>query len=337
MAGQKRAANLMLPPPLPKPKVAGSSSDAEADGGKKKINLGSGMISGRGRGGFTFGSMPSRPRFGVAGAGRGGHVVHKASKRSNLPVIEGSPVKPAGGSSAFAEESDEDKDAKMLGVEDENEAGSSTDKGKGRMGAPPIAGLDVEALRAMVRGEIALEDAEADEDDPKEKFQHGVRRASMISRLLSQSVSEMPETPPRKTPATEGKGKARASSGTFPQSSLQNTAPGALGKGSGVGARVSANTRGMAAAVAAAGTSPNTSVEEEDAPESPQGSNTKKKHAKTLKILTGCKVFVDVRNEWGADTDLNMGASGKFRKPIPKQKETKHIPRFRRRTTQNRR
>ena len=134
------------------------------------------------------------------------------------------------------------------------------------------------------------------------------RRASTALHLLSQSLSEGPSTPQRQQPATEGKGKKRAVSGTYPSNVAEaNTAPGGLGKASGVGAHVSRSrsirpTRATPAAVAAANA--NAVAEASPAASVPSASSTPQSvegASKSVRVLKGCTIFVDVKNDEGAD------------------------------------
>lgn len=317
--GEKQS-TLMLPPPVPKARLSNEASDTESSNAatvRAKINLHSGMVAGKPRGGRAFGGT-SRMKFGVAplpgmmGPATGGRsrVVHRVSKQSSLPVVEGSPVKSGGGDIVMAEESEQseaERSDRMSSIDDEANAAKSQDKGKGKALDTFSAGfthtLDIDTIRAIVRQEVDEEDGD-DEQGPQspDKWKRNAsRRASAASHLLSQSMSSLPRTPPRKLPATEGKGKGRALSSSFPQSSLQQTAPSALGRAPRVGARVSANTRGMSAAVAKAEAitaSPDTSLEGTVISEAtPPGSASDR----PLRILKECNIFVDVRTDDGDD------------------------------------
>ena len=97
------------------------------------------------------------------------------------------------------------------------------------------------------------------------------------------------KTPP-KGRASEGKGKARAASGSFPSNSAgAKTAPGALGKPGGSGAHVS--SRGKS------GDSSNSN----HANGANRTNGVTPPTAGSLKVLKGCKIFVDVKSDNGDD------------------------------------
>ncbi|TCD62530.1 hypothetical protein EIP91_006757 [Steccherinum ochraceum] len=287
---------LMLPPPVPKARqaLAGpSSSSSTTVEQPKKINLQSGIVAGKARGKFAFGGsktqITGKPRIFGAGAlsGPKSRVVHRASKQSSLPVVEGSPVK-GGNFGSMNEESDAEgpvADPSKVASDEVKEvtndmgmflAGSSSGD------APPLPALNFGATAT----EGAQESSDAKESKAADSWKANAgRRASMASQLLTQSLSSMPKTPPRPVaPATEGKGKGRAglrsSSSSYPATAGQgmHTAPGALGKakatGSPDGAHVSKSKSGGVG--------------------SSSGSSS-------LKILKDCTIFVDVRTDDGDD------------------------------------
>ncbi|KAK7691677.1 hypothetical protein QCA50_005076 [Cerrena zonata] len=319
----------MLPPPVPKgskPAAGGNTGDTAQS--TKRINLSSGIVVGKPKGklgtlGSTSRQTATKPQpqastsksgtatfalakpqiFGVGSFAvnhrPGGRVVHKVSKPSSLPVVEGSPVK--GGSNHLEEIDAMDEDPK--------EANTSQSKLRGPFDFSDIAGDD----KMDIDIPLTLDDLRADgtttpTNDPdgsfssangsdssakgKEKassWMHGAsRRASMASQLLSQSLSSLPKTPPRSA-GSDGRGKTRAASSNFPAGSAgAKTAPGALGKAGGSGAHVAAHGRTSegSGSSQANGTAAN---------------GTNGPTAGSLKVLKGCKIFVDVRTDDGDD------------------------------------
>ncbi|TCD66528.1 hypothetical protein EIP91_001248 [Steccherinum ochraceum] len=257
---------LMLPPPVPKARQASagpSSSSSTTVEQPKKINLQSGIVAGKARGKFAFGSsktqITGKPRIFGAGAlsGPKSRVVHRASKQSSLPVVEGSPVKGGGFSSMNEESETEGPIAGPSKVASDEVKEVTNDMGMFLAGsssgdAPPLPAPNFGATAT----EGAPESSDAKESKAADSWKANAgRRASMASQLLTQSLSSMPKTPPRPVaPATEGKGKGRAglrsSSSSYPATAQQgmHTAPGALGKakatGSPDGAHVSKSKSG---------------------------------------------------------------------------------------------
>ncbi|CAL1711246.1 unnamed protein product [Somion occarium] len=334
-AAPQRHSELMLPPPVPK--AASSKPPSEVGQSAKRINLSSGIIAGRPKGKIAFGSssrqshasssvagsstsagtgpsssagtgvMPKPRIFGVgsfaSGLGKriGNRVVHRASKPSPLPMVEGSPVK--GGSraiDAMDEDAEEQEQGRSVGMFDFGEPEGS------RMEVDEAVSLedlrangtrtptnDLETSDSMPFPD-GSESEKVDKEKGKEKapssWRHNAsRRASLASQLLSQSLSSLPQTPPRSA-ASGGKGKGRAA-GSFPPSSSQvagmKTAPGVLGRTSDVGAHVSAHGKaGVGAAVE--GTSGGLAA--------PNGATVG-----SLKVLRDCTIFVDVRTDDGDD------------------------------------
>lgn len=366
--GTQRHSELMLPPPVPKgSKAAASGKPADnAPQPAKRINLSSGIVVGKPKGRVgTFGP-PSRqtatkshpqpssnnpgpststvgamakPRiFGVGSftnnhvAHRiGGRVVHKVSKPSSLPMVEGSPVKGGSGSNPS-----QDIDADAMD-EDPQEAETSQSKIRGPFDFSDISGED----KMDIDIPLTLEDLRAEgtttpTNDPDGSFSsangsdsgkgkekagswthNASRRASMASQFLSQSLSSLPKTPPR-TAGSEGKGKTRAASGSYPAGSAgARTAPGALGKTNRSGAHVSAHGK----------SGEPTSSDQANGTNGASGSNSNNSTpngtivptAGSLKVLKGCKIFVDVRSDDGDDAgplfvDMLEGMGAKVRR-----------------------
>ncbi|KAH8087876.1 hypothetical protein BXZ70DRAFT_955488 [Cristinia sonorae] len=291
---------LMLPPPVPKSKTATPSSSAATEP-PKKINLQSGMVVGKPKGNFTFGGAAgssSKARiFGagtLSGAGSKGRVIHRVSKQSSLPSVEGSPVK-GGGSAAMEEEMDVEEPvagpSSLASAGDVKEVTSDMGSflaGPASLGFGTPTTLDSSAGAAapLTNGELPESSGSKESDSATTGSwkTNASRRASMASQLLSQSLSSIPKTPPKPVlPATEGKGKGRAglrsSSSTYPSGQGMRTAPGALGKagisdtnGTANGAHVSKTKTGAGASTSG-----------------------------SLKVLKDCTIFVDVRTDDGDD------------------------------------
>ncbi|KAI0090493.1 hypothetical protein BDY19DRAFT_991938 [Irpex rosettiformis] len=321
---EQKQSSLMLPPPVPGASSGSSSVKATATGEtKNSITVRDGMVTGKARGGYVFGNPKAggaRGIFGVAAlpssmqsrmtatGGRGGRVMHKASKVSSLPVVEGSPVKGGG-----AVDNDGDVEMKENSArDDEGVVGQPSEEPNPF--APPVAGPSTPSTPKSMDVVVPIRDASDEKTTPIAKedgagkstgggWRSHARRASHAHQLLSQSLSSLPQTPPKKVPATEGKGKERATAmDATPTSPSFNTrskdvtrsAPGGVGGGSGIGARVSARR------AAAAATSPPSvqKTKERGKSSTPSGSGSK---PKTLKILRHCNVFVDVRTDDGDD------------------------------------
>ena len=120
--------------------------------------------------------------------------MHRVSKQSSLPTVEGSPAKPSTGNELDAG-ADTDVgmgDATGMAETEEEDPLARKDKGKGRAQDDPAAtnssrGFDLEAIRALVRDEVAAEDAAAaalaDSDEPPRTIAVLRRRASGSTRV----------------------------------------------------------------------------------------------------------------------------------------------------------
>lgn len=308
---------LMLPPPVPKnrtPNNGGTSVMNAPSTDKPSINLQSGVISGKPKGKFAFGNRtagqsiftfggPSAFPFanGAAGAG-GGRVVHRASKRTSLPMVEGSPVKRGGGVDISMEDAEEPLDTNEPIPSAGNPSQAAEEANLFAVGPSTPAAMPSTLTED---GTVAQEQSQERQKN-SDVWKNESRRASMALHHLSQSLSEYPTTPQRKAPATEGKGKGRAVSSTYPSAGVPNanTAPGGLGKASGVGAHISrsratrttrATTAAVAAANAAEEASPASVPSTSSTPQSVEGA------PKSVRVLKDCIVFVDVKTDDGVD------------------------------------
>ncbi|KAL6305018.1 hypothetical protein BKA93DRAFT_825347 [Sparassis latifolia] len=257
-----RASNLEIP--------TANSSIART---QKRINVHSGIIAGRPRNMIAVrriqaGSDKNRPRFfgvgtlsGPAVAGRS-RVTQKASQKTTLPSVQGSPVKGSG----------------IMEVE------SCSSPSEILQAASNVDGIVVPA----VDGSEGADDGNLAQDIWKSTS----RRASLASHFLSQSLSSLPQTPPfsstpdettilatlpgsrRSTLRSMGGSRALVPTGA-------HTAPGKFSQAAGKGAHVSARKDGE---------SPATSITTEMV--EPSGS---------WSVLKECVIFVDVRTDDGDD------------------------------------
>ena len=290
-ADKQKQSTLMGPPPVPKGKVIPNGATANGttlESSKPRINLNSGIVSGQPKGKFTFGNSTAKQRiFGVANLpgfpSRGTRVVHKASKQTSLPTVEGSPVKGRGDDVTMSEADEPvEEDETTMIVEPTQESNPF---------APgPSGGSSTQAWTAT-----SSKDAEP---GSREQTSHRdeSRRASMASRLLAESAAACPQTPPRKVPASEGKGKGRAVSSTFPSSSAQDPKTAPVTRGTGVGAHVARPQRSAAFRSQSVAPSPKeTPGSSTSTPTSANGT------PQSVRVLKGCVVFVDVKSEEGLD------------------------------------
>lgn len=283
-----RHSDLMLPPPVPSSKTPIGVTNGTA-APKARINLSSGMIAGKPKGQFVFGNGTARPRiFGVAPAPgyAGQRVVHKASKPSSLPVVEGSPVK-GGGDVTMGEVQDSEP---PLPAPDFGRSVSQDMEDEFFQAGSSSLGFHQDSLVPTSDG---VQNDQLGEEKAKER--NTSRRASMARHNLEQTVEALPRTPPRNAPATDGKGKARAVSSNYP--SGQHTAPAAVSNGT--GAHVARATRSSTrhSTIVANGTAGSVA----NLPSDSTPGSSKPQKPKTMKILKGCNVFVDVKAEGGED------------------------------------
>ncbi|KAL4245029.1 hypothetical protein ABKN59_002867 [Abortiporus biennis] len=332
---------LMLPPAVPKNRLnttSGSSSSKSTPNSSNpppanKINLHSGIVAGKAKGNLTFNKVPrlngiaapgpltaamvsKRPSiFGVGtltGGMRGSRVIHRVSKESSLPVVEGSPVKGSSGGDVGSSSGPGTmnsmhettglvstkpsiiKSSPQLPMESEENVflvpSTSQDQSMDHS-----AGKDEDVMFVDDGPSMTVEEKESEKGKDKEKppswlQSHDSRRASMASQLLSQSLSSLPKTPPRVPQSLNGKGKARAASSQYPTTRMSlRSAPGLLGKGTGPGGDGSKVNAGKGVAESS-GTIPETNGKGKEAVK--QGS---------LKVLKDCTIFVDVRTDEGDD------------------------------------
>jgi hypothetical protein len=210
-------------------------------------------------------------------------VVQKASRKTSLPSVMASPVKGTAGG-------DGDMDMDMGGMKDSQEISLPTNGDISKESG-------VSEVRSSVKGK---------EKEKREEWRaNASRRVSLASQALSQSLSALPFEHGREvstlgamglpaTPLKDGRRDARSASSTYPMGST-SAAEGGAGhhrEGPEKSPRTRTVTRSLrraegvhemsGGAVATVGKKAGTSAGH-----------------KSLKILDGCVIFVDVRNDDG--------------------------------------
>lgn len=224
---------------------------------------------------FGSGMGPSKP--GVMG----NRVFGKVSQKSSLPVVEGSPVKGDGTPMEVDEAADSDGEVEVIGVsmppppipfkvyrDPPSAASTSKSAATGGTPSPSTGDLDDIFFDPM--------DVEFDAKVHDEAWRrHPSRRASYVMHNLSQSLSALPDSPPKR--------KEKGSMGPPP-------IPGTrTGLRSAVASTSSKDSQGK--------TTPGASEKSKQETNSSGGSGKKK--APVLKILKSCVVFVDVKTDEG--------------------------------------
>ena len=248
----------------------------------KKINLHSGVIVGKisfsKPGGFVYRGVGKRQPF------------EKVSKKSSLPVVEGSPVKRTGDAppidlyeSALPSTSEIIIGTLPPSEEDNGQAEAST----AAAAVEPMKLQDVFLENDAIFGvDRHGEDGQA---EPADVFKHASRRASLASQFLQQTLAVLPSTPPP-TRASGSKSKTTERS----QSSSQSTR---------VGLRSGSSSDVVGSRDGSRGLSKGDVV---DTRVSRIGSTTAESTTMTtkpssLKVLKSCTIFVDVRTDDGDD------------------------------------
>lgn len=237
--------------------------------------------------GTTFGGMKGRGGavtsriFGKGNTVVGSKIFSRVSKKSDLPVVEGSPVK---GSASQLPEEDVDSVVPIPRSSGSSSVIDIPDE-------PFEHTVDMDRIFSELR---ALDDATDVKGKGKERHddvwkKNASQRASLASLALSQSLSSLPQkTPPRlkgsmgPPPIPGSYPGLRSASSSYPSSAASGTndtesAPGALGRGT--GSHVSSGRT---------------------ADGSSNGSG-KKAAPRALKVLKKCTIFVDVKTEDGDD------------------------------------
>jgi hypothetical protein len=259
----------------------------------KKINLHSGVIVGK-----NSLSMPRGFVYGGVGKKR---PFEKVSKKSSLPVVEGSPVKACGSMQTL------DSDEPPLPSTTEILAAtlSSRKEDNDQEEAPAVMAAvepmnlqDVIAEHVSVLGfdKSSAEDGQAESAD---MWKDASRRASLASQFLQQTLAVLPSTPP---PAKASGSKLKATERS--QSSSQRTRSGLR----------SGSNSDVVSSRSAPRTLPNGPVV--SAHVSKPSSTTAT--SSSLKVLKSCTIFVDVRTDDGDDAgglfvDMLKGLGAKVR------------------------
>ena len=220
---------------------------------------------------------PSKP--GVMG----NRVFGKASQKSSLPVVEGSPVKGSGTPMDIDEAVISDDEVEVTGgtmppplvpfnVYRDPQPEASTSNPSATAGDPPPSTGDL--------ADIFFDpmDVEFDAKVHDEAWRkHASRRASYVMHNLSQSLSALPDPPPK-----------RKEKGTMGPPPVPGTRTG-LRSASVATSVLSKDSQGK--------TTPNASEKSKQETSGSGGSGKKK--APVLKILKNCVVFVDVKTDEG--------------------------------------
>jgi hypothetical protein len=259
----------------------------------KRINLHSGIIVGK--------NSFSRPRGFVYGGVGKKRPFEKVSKKSSLPVVEGSPVKACGNVQRL--DLDEPPLPSTTDIVAATLASRKEDNDQEEAPAVPAAVepmnlQDVIAEHVSVLGSdnSPAGDGQAESAD---MWKDASRRASLASQFLQQTLSVLPSTPP---PARASGSKLKAAERS--QSSSQRTRSG-LRSGSNsdvVSSRSAPRTLSNGPAVGA------------HVPKSGPTTAT----SSSLKVLKSCTIFVDVRTDDGDDAgglfvDMLKGLGAKVR------------------------
>ena len=256
----------------------------------KKINLYSGVVVGK--------NSSSKPRGFVYGGVGSKRPFDKVSKKSTLPVVEGSPVKACGSTQAM------DLDEPPLPSATEVLATlSSRKEDSGQEAAPAVLAtvepMNLQGAIAEHAGVVGLDNTSTEDGgaEPTDVWKHASRRASLASQFLQQTLAVLPSTPPK---ASDSKSKAAERS----QFSSQRTRSG-LRSGNSSDAGSSRSTPKTLSNGHTVGTQVSKS-----------GSTTAT--SSSLKVLKSCTIFVDVRTDDGDDAgglfvDMLKGLGAKVR------------------------
>ena len=266
----------------PAPLIATPTHPTDSGPPVKKINLHSGVVVGKNSlsklGGFVYG-----------GVGKG-RPYDKVSKKSSLPVVEGSPVKGTGN----AQPIDLDEPALPSTSEILIEAlPRKEDNGQAEASTPAAAVEPMKLQDAFTEnGTILGADGPFGGDgqaEPADVFKDASRRASLASQFLQQTLAVLPSTPP---PTRAGGSKSKATERL--QSSAQSTRSGLR---SGNSSDVMGSRDGSRAP--SKGRAVDTRVSTINSTAAAAASTTTK--PSSLKVLKSCTMFVDVRTDDGDD------------------------------------
>jgi hypothetical protein len=259
----------------------------------KKINLHTGVIVGKNSssrpGGFVYGGVGKKRPF------------EKVSKKSSLPAVEGSPVKPCG--SAQTMDLDERPLPSVTEVLAATSSSRKEDNGQEEAPAVPAAVEPMNLQDAIAEhvGAVGFDNSSAGDGkaEPTDIWKHASRRASLASQFLQKTLAVLPSTPPPPK-ASDSKSKAAERS----QFSSQGTRSGLR----------SGNSSDVGSSRSTPKTLPNGNMVGTIVSKS--GSTTAT--SSSLKVLKSCTIFVDVRTDEGDEAgglfvDMLKGLGAKVR------------------------
>jgi hypothetical protein len=271
-----------------KPATLIAPRSADTGSTAKKINLHSGVIVGKNAfnrpTGFVYGGVGKKRPF------------EKVSKKSSLPVVEGSPVKACG--SVQTMDSDEPplpstSDILFATVASRNDEYNQDVSAMSAVVEP----MNLQDVIAEQGNALGLDNSSAEDGqaEPADMWKHASRRASLASQFLQQTLAVLPSTPPPRASSSKSKAAERS------QSSSQRTRSGLRS--------------GSNSDVVSSRSTPRTP---------PNGRTVGAKVSKSaatsssLKVLKSCTIFVDVRTDEGDDAgglfvDMLKGLGAKVR------------------------
>ena len=261
----------------------------------KKINLHSGIIVGK--------NSSSRPRGFVYGGVGKKRPFEKVSKKSSLPVVEGSPVKGCG--SAKTMDLDEPRLPSATKVLAATLSSRKEDNGQQEASAVPMGVEPMNLQDAIAEHDhvsvVGFDNSSAEDGkaEPTDIWKHASRRASLASQFLQQTLAVLPSTPPppkasdskskapERTQLSSQRTRSGLRSGTSSDVGSSRSTPKSLSNGHAVGTHVSKSGSTVAT-------------------------------SSSLKVLKSCTVFVDVRTDDGDDAgglfvDMLKGLGAKVR------------------------
>lgn len=249
-----------------------SAHPTDSGSAMKKINLHSGVIVGN--------NSFSRPRGFVYGGVGKKRPFDKVSKKSSLPVVEGSPVKACGSAQTMDLEGPTlPSVTKVLAA---TLSSRKEDNGQEAHAVPPaVEPMKLQDAIAEHVGVIGLDSSSAEDGKAEhaDMWKHASRRASLASQFLQQTLAVLPSTPPSKDSGSKAAERSQFSSqrtrsglrsGSSSDVGHSRSTPKTLPNGHTVGTHVSKS-----------------------------GSTTAT--SSSLKVLKSCTIFVDVRTDDGDD------------------------------------
>ena len=257
----------------------------------KKINLHSGVIVGK--------NALNRPRGFVYGGVGKKRPFEKVSKKSSLPVVEGSPVKASGSVQTMI--SDEPLLPSTTEILAATVASCKEEKNNNQevsaMSAV-VEPMDLQDAIAEHGNSLGLDNPSTEDGqaEPSDIWKHASRRASLASQFLQQTLAVLPSTPPSRASGSKSKVPERL------QSSSQRTRSGLR----------SGSNSDIVSSRSTPRTLPNGRMVGEKVSKSATTSSS-------LKVLKSCTMFVDVRTDEGDDAgglfvDMLKGLGAKVRR-----------------------